>query len=93
MSKALIIFIKNPVAGKVKTRLAATVGDTTAVEVYKNLLHHTQNITHLMAADKFLFYADFLQREDEWPNEQFIKHLQKGNDLGKRMHHALEQVF
>jgi len=36
MSKALIIFIKNPVAGKVKTRLAATVGDTTAVEVYKN---------------------------------------------------------
>ncbi|MBC7629126.1 TIGR04282 family arsenosugar biosynthesis glycosyltransferase [Ferruginibacter sp.] len=93
MSKVLIIFIKNPVAGKVKTRLAATVGDTTAVEVYKNLLHHTQNITHLMAADKFLFYADFLQREDEWPNEQFIKHLQKGNDLGKRMHHALEQVF
>jgi rSAM/selenodomain-associated transferase 1 len=93
MGKALIIFIKNLVAGKVKTRLAETVGDTTAVEVYKKLLDHTQKIAQLIAADKFLFYADFFQREDEWPNDQFIKHLQKGNDLGERMHHTLEQTF
>ncbi len=42
MSKAPIIFIKNPILGKVKTRLAATVGDVTAFEVYKKLLNHTQ---------------------------------------------------
>lgn len=93
MSKALIIFIKNPVLGKVKTRLAATVGDITAFEVYKKLLNHTQKITLLIDADKFLFYADFINREDRWPNDRFIKHLQKGNDLGERMCNAFENTF
>ena len=93
MSKALIIFIKNPVLGKVKTRLAATVGNLKAFEIYKKLLNHTQKITLLIDADKFLFYADFLNREDEWPNNRFIKHLQKGNDLGERMCNAFESTF
>ena len=93
MNNALIIFIKNPVLGKVKTRLAGTVGDETALEVYKELLNYTQKITLLIDADKFLFYADFLQREDEWPNDRFIKHLQKGNDLGERMYNAFEYTF
>ena len=93
MNNALIIFIKNPVLGKVKTRLAGTVGDETALEVYKELLNYTQKITLLIDADKFLFYADFLQREDEWPNDRFIKHLQKGNDLGERMYTAFEDTF
>ncbi len=38
MSKEFIIFIKNPVLGKVKTRLAATVGDAKAFEVYKIII-------------------------------------------------------
>ena len=93
MNNALIIFIKNPVLGKVKTRLAATVGDVTALEVYKELLDHTKKITLLIEADKFLFYADFLQREDEWSTDRFIKHLQKGNDLGERMYNAFKYTF
>ena len=93
MSKALIIFIKNPVLGKVKTRLAATIGNVKAFEVYKKLLAHTQKITLLIDADKFLFYADFLKREDEWANDWFIKNLQKGSDLGERMYHAFEYTF
>ncbi|MEO6404726.1 MAG: TIGR04282 family arsenosugar biosynthesis glycosyltransferase [Ferruginibacter sp.] len=93
MSRALIIFMKNPVIGKVKTRLAAAIGDATALEVYKKLLNHTQKITLFVDADKFLFYSEFLQREDEWPNDRFIKHLQKGNDLGERMCNAFEFVF
>lgn len=93
MNNALIIFIKNPVLGKVKTRLAATVGDVTALVVYKELLDHTKKITLLIDADKFLFYDDFLQREDEWSTDRFIKHLQKGNDLGERMYNAFEYTF
>ncbi len=93
MNNALIIFIKNPVLGKVKTRLAATIGDVAALEVYKKLLTHTQKISLVINADKFLFYADFLQKEDEWPNDQFIKQLQKGNDLGERMYNAFVSTF
>ena len=93
MNNALIIFIKNPIVGKVKTRLAATVGDVKAYKVYKELLNHTQKITLLISADKFLFYADFLNSQDEWSNEKFIKHLQKGNDLGERMQNAFGHTF
>ncbi len=93
MSKALIIFIKNPVLGKVKSRLAATIGDVSAFEVYKILLNHTQKTTFLVDADKFLFYSDFLQIEDEWSNDRLIKHLLNGNNLGERMCNAFEYTF
>ena len=39
--KALIIFTRNPVLGTCKTRLAKTIGDENALEVYKLLLNHT----------------------------------------------------
>ena len=38
--RALIIMLKNPVKGKVKTRLAKDVGDDMAFEVYKLSLIH-----------------------------------------------------
>jgi rSAM/selenodomain-associated transferase 1 len=43
--------------------------------------------------DKFLFYADFLNSQDGWSNDKFIKQLQKGNDLGERMHNSFEYAF
>ena len=42
MDNALIVFIKNIVPGKVKTRLAATVGNDKAVKIYKALLEKTR---------------------------------------------------
>jgi len=45
MGKALlIIFVKNPVLGKAKTRLAATVGEEAALAIYKRLLERTKSI-------------------------------------------------
>jgi glycosyltransferase A (GT-A) superfamily protein (DUF2064 family) len=57
---AIIIFMKNPQLGKVKTRLAATVGNTKALEIYQLLMQHTNAITKsLTAIEKYLFYSDF----------------------------------
>ena len=44
-NKALIIFTRNPELGKVKTRLAKTIGDKRTLEIYKELLLHTRNET------------------------------------------------
>lgn len=33
--------VKNPVLGKVKTRLAADIGDEQALKIYQELLQHT----------------------------------------------------
>ena len=83
---ALIIFIKNPQLGKVKTRLAATVGNEKALEIYQILMAHTQKITHKLNAEKYLYYSDFVDRNDIWPNEVYHKSVQQdGIDLGLKM--------
>ncbi|MBI3521458.1 MAG: glycosyltransferase, partial [Bacteroidetes bacterium] len=40
----LMVFIKNPALGKVKTRLAKTVGDEKALHIYHILLDHTHKV-------------------------------------------------
>ena len=46
---ALLIFIKNPVLGKVKTRLAASIGNEKALKIYYRLLEHTRCETQTLA--------------------------------------------
>ena len=93
MSNHLIIFIKNPLEGKVKTRIAATAGDKSALEIYLQLLKITKTIALPLDCHKHLFYSDFIDKRDDWPNELFSKHIQKGTDLGQRMKNAFADVF
>lgn len=90
--KALIIFIKNPVKGKVKTRLAKDIGEENALEIYKDLLKHTRLVCEGSDADLHLFYSDEILEQDEWDNDLFIKHQQEGYDLGARMYQSIEIV-
>ena len=41
---ALIVFTRNPELGKCKTRLAATIGDQSALDVYRFLLDHLSGV-------------------------------------------------
>lgn len=91
--KALIIFTRNPELGKCKTRLAATIGDANALEVYKILLNHTANISREIKADRYVFYSENIKKEDFWESAVFRKKLQTGPDLGARMQNAFSEVF
>lgn len=93
MKEALIIFVKNPVPGKVKTRLAATVGNEAATDIYRKLLWHTHKVTLPLSCDRFVFYADEINLNDIWEDKDFQKVVQQGQDLGARMLHAFEWVF
>ena len=93
MSSALIIFVRNPVLGKVKTRLASTLGDEKALEIYRILLRHTSDVTKDLAVDKFVFYDDHIDQNDIWENDIFEKFLQQGSDLGERMTKAFDYLF
>lgn len=88
----LIIFIKNPVLGKAKTRLAATIGEQKALEVYLKLLEITRNVTLKSDCVKHVFYSDEIET-DAWDSDTFNKHLQEGSSLGERMKNAFNQVF
>ena len=93
----LIIFTRNPVLGKCKTRLAAKVGNQVALDIYKFLLNHTASITKELRVHKQVYYSDEIWEDDIWDNLIFDKHLQQGADLGERMSnaflHGFEQGF
>lgn len=91
MKNALIIFVRNPVLGKVKTRLAAGIGENKALQVYEHLLQHTHSITKDLPVTKFVYYSDGINDNDLWNG--FEKKGQKGNDLGERMLNAFTELF
>lgn len=93
MKTALIIFVRNPVLGKVKTRLAASIGMDAALRIYQKLLSHTFCITDPLPVHKFIFYTGGLIENDMWSRDGFYKFKQTEGDLGNRMQQAFENVF
>lgn len=86
----LIVFVKNIILGKVKTRLAKTIGNQTAFEVYKALVDLTEKATQTLEADKRIYFSDVVI-PNKWPND--YKAVQHGQDLGERMLNAFKKGF
>jgi rSAM/selenodomain-associated transferase 1 len=93
MSSALIIFIKNPRRGYVKTRLARTVGEDAALQIYHYLLDRTRRAAGAVQARRLLFYSDVIESDDGWPETDFEKRVQSSGDLGFRMEQAFRAAF
>ncbi len=89
----LLIFTRNPELGKCKTRLAATVGDITALNIYKFLLDHTNTVAKNVKATKQVHYSVAIRKNDIWDKNIYDKKLQNGNDLGERMANAFLSGF
>ncbi len=89
----LLIFTRNPQLGKCKTRLAATVGNQTGLDIYKFLLNHTVSITKNLNTTKTVYYSDTIWENDIWDTPIFTKKLQNGSDLGDRMQRAFQEGF
>ncbi|MCR9181340.1 MAG: TIGR04282 family arsenosugar biosynthesis glycosyltransferase [Flavobacteriaceae bacterium] len=89
----LIIFTRNPELGKCKTRLAKTIGDEAALEIYKFLLQHTVSITENLPVDVEVHYSEKVHHNDLWDEDIFIKKQQIEGDLGEKMQHAFLSAF
>ncbi|WP_018620013.1 TIGR04282 family arsenosugar biosynthesis glycosyltransferase [Spirosoma luteum] len=87
----LIIFVKNPIPGQVKTRIARTVGDAKAVDVYTHLLRYTQQLIQSFLGQRVVYYGDFINPDDGW--NACDKQLQTNGDLGERMANAFQEQF
>lgn len=93
MNHTLLIFIRNPQLGKVKTRLACTLGDSEALRIYLLLLDKTRAAALDCPAERWLFYSDFVAENDAWLPAHFQKKIQDSGDLGARMAAAFRQAF
>ncbi len=89
----LLILTRNPELGKCKTRLAATVGDRAALEIYQFLLQHTVSLTKHLKVEKWVYYSEEIWEDDMWDNAHYQKKLQIGKDLGERMQNAFKDGF
>jgi len=90
---AIIVFIKNPDLGRVKKRLAKTLGDEKALTIYKGMLEHTLLITKSLSSDKYLLYDREATRGDIWPDDVYVKRVQDGADMATRIRKAFKKVF
>lgn len=91
--KLLLIFIKNPEKGKVKTRLAKTMGDEKALRIYLKLLNHTIEVASKSDAQKQIWYSSFVDESDGFGGVNFEKKIQRGENLGDRMLNAFQEGF
>lgn len=91
MTEALVIvFVKNIKLGTVKTRLAKTIGDLGAFEVYSELVKITEQATNQLNIDKRIYFSDVVV-DTKWKND--FKTVQQGADLGERMLNAFIDGF
>ncbi|MCC2545139.1 TIGR04282 family arsenosugar biosynthesis glycosyltransferase [Hymenobacter sp. BT175] len=92
----LLIFARHPEPGRVKTRLAAGVGDEKALEVYRLLLDRTQlAVTNCRAqATVWLAAPAQLPAAPDTPLWPGFEHRQQvAGDLGEKMRAAFQAAF
>ncbi len=69
------------------------MGEEEAALCYRKLLAITHQESKNIDADKWLWYGDFVNTIDLWEEGDFVKKLQQGDGLGKRMTNAFQEAF
>ena len=91
----VIMFVRSPEAGMVKSRLAATVGKDAALELYRGFVSDMMEMLTRGGYPLCIFFhpPQARQRVADWLGEQHMLFPQSGNDLGERMKNAFKKVF
>ena len=91
---SLIIFARHPELGRVKTRLAAGIGNEAALEAYRALLAHTRAVVAPLAVHKTVWLTGEVAPvagATEWSG--FEQRPQPAGDLGEKMQAAFTYDF
>jgi len=93
--RCLLFFVKYPEKGKVKSRLAAVIGDDSAAGVYKNLV---AQMLSTVKEGSFPLYICFFPKNAQkpiknWLGREYRYIPQNGKDLGERMRNGFIDGF
>jgi len=95
-TNSIIIFLRYPKTGQVKTRLAKTTSSEFALRFYKSCAENiVKNVKRIPGINRFAFYSNEAEKEKivDWLGSKLFFLPQQGNDLGNRMKNAFEKVF
>jgi len=91
----IILFIKAPIAGQVKTRLAKSIGHDHVINIYKCFIKDIVGTAIQTSFQVKIFYyppgSEHLIKN--WVGNKFEYHIQIGSDLGEKMANAFRTVF
>lgn len=93
--RRLLIFLKEPVAGQVKTRLAAEIGADAACHVYRRCVERTLERLAVLRDEITLYVepAEATARIEAWLGSEWPLRPQRGITLGERLSDAAERAF
>lgn len=91
----LVIFLKAPMAGHVKTRLAADIGPKAACEIYQACVGLTlERLASWHGRTTLcLDQPPRLPQAKAWLGDDWMLRPQQGQDLGERLAHATHTAF
>ncbi|MBI4228151.1 MAG: glycosyltransferase, partial [Deltaproteobacteria bacterium] len=93
----LLIFVKYPEPGKVKTRLAKEIGARNAALLYRRMAEGIINdLSKLIDYRKIIFFDPPERKNDfmRWLNFNGFSYIeQEGDSLGERMSNAFRHAF
>lgn len=94
-SNCILLFVKSPRAGTVKTRLAAEIGEEAVVGLYKcfveDLLAMIENVDSGL---RLCFHPpEAMSQVRQWLGDRHSYRPQRGDDLGHRLRNAFAGAF
>ncbi len=94
-STAILLFIKAPIKGQVKTRLATALGDDAALKLYRNFVLDILDMLDRVGHPFIICYSppDARSAVVEWLGDHREYLAQEGHDLGERMANAFQVLF
>ena len=93
--EAIIVFIKSPEAGKVKSRLASSIGQERACTLYRCFVEDLLDTMGGLPQRLRLYYTpgDAEAPVAAWLGDRDALFPQRGEDLGRRMCAAFDETF
>lgn len=90
----IIFFVKAPVPGAVKTRLAGHTGGRGALRLYRALVADTLATLRRVNIDLRIFYhpCGHAEQMRDWLGADAALYAQQGADLGERMYNAFRRI-
>jgi uncharacterized protein len=95
INPCILVFIKAPSPGQVKTRLGKFIGNTEVVQLYRYFVEDILTTIDALSVDSLIFFtpSNCLSMLQSWLGFHRTHIPQQGDSLGDRMAHAFRTSF